>query len=304
MIALPLVAATLLAAPAPSASPAATPSSRAAIVSVLWPGAVSAEQGDRVESLVRVSLVGAKVPMASPAAGVKAREKARGCATKLECIAALGTSLDAAIVVRVEPAAISRDIAVLVQAIDASTGKLIAEENLSIAQSSLDAELPKQLATFASKVKSHLDRPVAPKVAEPPKVADAPKTTPEPKVTPSPTPPPEPPAAVVVDEAPAKPFVSKGLALGVLGVGAAVAVGGGVLFATAGSVTKDANGYVQADQADKVPGIQRQQALGVGLAAGGAAVALVGAGLFALAPADAPAKVAVGPGGIAIAGRF
>lgn len=79
-----------------------------------------------------------------------------------------------------------------------------------------------------------------------------------------------------------------------VGVGAAAAVTGGVVFALAnpGQVTTDTRGVV-ASGADKVKTVESMQSAGVGLMVGGAGVAAVGAVLWALSPS--PVKVSVAP---------
>jgi len=115
---------------------------------------------------------------------------------------------------------------------------------------------------------------------------DVPKRDPE--VKKPDLPPPPPPPVVVVDEGPSGMQVAGWT---MVGVGAASAIAGAVVFATAGGVRKDASGNILAEDIEKLPGIQTQQAAGVGVLAGGLAVGVVGALLLGLAPAKTAPSV-------------
>lgn len=113
---------------------------------------------------------------------------------------------------------------------------------------------------------------------------DVPKKDPEVK---TPDLPPPPPPPIVVDEGPSGMKVAGWT---MVGLGAASAIAGAVVFATAGGVRKDASGNILAEDIEKLPRIQTQQAAGVGVLAAGLGVGAVGALLLGLAPAKtAPA---------------
>ncbi len=93
--------------------------------------------------------------------------------------------------------------------------------------------------------------------------------------------------------------------VGVAGIVAgAAAVGGGItLFATAGEARTNTSQGVQRvfiEDADKVAGIQRSQALGVALLAAGAGLAVLGAGLIVLGPVETVTTVVPTNGGAAV----
>lgn len=78
-----------------------------------------------------------------------------------------------------------------------------------------------------------------------------------------------------------------------VGVGVAAAIGGGVLFATAGRIEVDANGNVLRTDAGRVAGVQQSQTLGVALMGGGVGLAVLGGVLWSVSPS--PVKVTVAP---------
>jgi hypothetical protein len=126
--------------------------------------------------------------------------------------------------------------------------------------------------------------PVAAAAPAPVPVAPAgPNTRPPPMV--SVGPPVEPPN-------PGTPLRILGAVLG--GAGVATTVVGVVVFANAGSVTRDAAGNIAAADAPRVPGIRAQQGAALGLVTAGAALGITGVVMAILAP-SAPVTAALAP---------
>jgi hypothetical protein len=100
-------------------------------------------------------------------------------------------------------------------------------------------------------------RPVAPEpVPVPVPVPDKPVVTKDPALMPPPLPP------LQVEQ---RPSMARTVGWVGLGVGAAVAVAGGLVFATAPAIRKDANGNIFAADKQNFPIAQGQQGAGVGL---------------------------------------
>ena len=119
-----------------------------------------------------------------------------------------------------------------------------------------------------------------------------------------------PPEAVVVSQpvaaaAPGSPLRLVGLVLG--GVGVATGGTGVLVFATAGTVLKDASGNIASFDAARVPRIRTQQGVGIALITAGAAVGIAGLVTALLAP-SAPVTAVVAPRAdgalFVVAGRF
>jgi len=90
-----------------------------------------------------------------------------------------------------------------------------------------------------------------------------------------------------------------------VGVGAAVGVGGVIAFATAPKVGKDGDGNILFADRLKLAPAQSQQALGVGLMAGGFGVAAVGAVMVAISKDSETVKTTLVPvpgGGVVVVG--
>ena len=107
----------------------------------------------------------------------------------------------------------------------------------------------------------------------------------------------KPPPAVAVGQpvAPSNPGTALrvlGLVLG--GAGVATTVVGVVVFANAGSVTRDAAGNIAAADAPRVPAIRSQQSAALGLVTAGAALGITGVVMAILAP-NAPVSAALAP---------
>jgi hypothetical protein len=103
------------------------------------------------------------------------------------------------------------------------------------------------------------------------------------------------PLAVIEPTTPSNP----GTALRVLGAvlggaGVATTVVGVVIFANAGSVTRDASGNIAAADAPRVPAIRSQQGAALGLVTAGAALGITGVVMALLAP-SAPVTAALAP---------
>lgn len=120
------------------------------------------------------------------------------------------------------------------------------------------------------------------------------------------------PAITTPVVAPAVPQGPSGLAVAGwvgAGVGVAAAVAGAVVFATAGTVQRDANGNVALADAPRVAGIEGQHTAGVALVGGGAGLAVLGVvlGIVGGNGASAPrAGVAVSTHGavVSVGGSF
>lgn len=121
------------------------------------------ELGKRLEGHVRTSLTAVNVPLAS-VAGLREREASQ-CESNRICASLLGRVLGAAAVVRIEAAVVGTDIAVLIEALDSATGRLIREESFVIPSASVDSELPGRLAPVAAKIQAALPGLAAPKPA-------------------------------------------------------------------------------------------------------------------------------------------
>lgn len=87
-----------------------------------------------------------------------------------------------------------------------------------------------------------------------------------------------------------------------VGVGAAAAVAGAVVFATSDvkSVQIDSQGYVARDSVNAFVAVRNQQAGGMALMLGGGGLAVIGVLLVALAPAPVHASLMPLPGGAAV----
>ncbi len=274
-----------------AAGPKGAPPREVAVVSVVWPGAIDPASAERLEEVVRGSLARLGTPLLGAAEARAARESVKQCVASQPCLAKVGAELGASVLVRVEPAAVSRDVAVLVQAIDTAEAKSLAELSVTVPAAELEVQLARALTTLASVVHARQVEVANSAVAAP--GADAPVVTKRGE-------------GEVHAQAPGAdagaPLRAAGLVAG--SVGLLAALGGGVLFATAGAVAKDAHGNVFAEQASQVPGIQQRQATGLMLVGSGAALAIVGAVVWATVAPAAPATVAVVPGGVMVGGRF
>lgn len=274
-----------------AAAPQGAPPREVAVVSVVWPGAIDPPSAERLEEVVRGSLARLGTPLLGATEARAARETVKQCVASQSCLARVGAELGASVLVRVEPAAVSRDVAVLVQAIDTGEAKSLAELSVTVPAGELEVQLARALTTLASVVHARQVEVARSAVAAP--GADAPVVTRRGE-------------GEVHAQAPGSdaggPLRAAGLVAG--SVGLLVALGGGVLFAVAGTVTKDAHGNVFADQASRVPGIQQRQTAGLAVTGGGAALAVVGAVVWAMTAPRAPVTVAPGPGGVVVGGRF
>jgi hypothetical protein len=94
-----------------------------------------------------------------------------------------------------------------------------------------------------------------------------------------------------------------------VGVGGAAAIAGAIVFGLAPAIRRDASGNVFQEDADQVPVARAHQVAGVGLLAGGAALAVAGGALLLWAPArdsGVVASVVPAPGGgmVVVGGRY
>lgn len=94
-----------------------------------------------------------------------------------------------------------------------------------------------------------------------------------------------------------------------LGVGGAAAIAGAIVFGLAPTIRRDASGNVFQEDAGQVPVARAHQAAGVGLLAGGAALAVAGGAMLLWAPArdsGVVASVVPAPGGgmVLVGGRY
>lgn len=111
-------------------------------------------------------------------------------------------------------------------------------------------------------------------------------------------PPPPPPLLEIAGEPASKPGSNlRPIGFAVAGVGAAAAVGGAVLYATAGSVRRDASGNVFFEDVSQVTDIRTKQGVGLGLLVGGGVMAGAGLVMALLFANPAPAAVAIVPTG-------
>lgn len=126
-------------------------------------------------------------------------------------------------------------------------------------------------------------------------------------VEPMPPPPPLPDPVVAEQPAPKPTSSLRTTGFVLAGVGAAGAVVGAIVFATAGTVQRDEEGNILVSDADRVTPIRTQQGVGLGVLAAGGAIALTGA-VFALIAPSAPVTAAVQPSGdgalLTVGGRF
>lgn len=152
-----------------------------------------------------------------------------------------------------------------------------------------------------------LKRGTAPVAEAPPVVVKPVENEPPPPVEVKPAPVVT-PVQALVSEAPAPGSPLRTVGFIVAGVGAATAIAGGVVFATAGTVQQDpSTGNIALGDAPRVEGIRAQQAAGVAVLAAGGGVALVGAVLALVAP-SAPVKAGLAPNAhgatLVLEGRF
>lgn len=143
---LPLVVAALGLAqtPPPSRSVAVIPSS-------------TADLGKRIEQHLRTALTAAEVPLANTQS-VRPQD-ALGCENNRRCFALLGRVLGTFAVMRVEAVQVGSEVAVLVEALESETARVIREESFAIPISSVDNELPLRLSPLVAKVLSSLPPP-------------------------------------------------------------------------------------------------------------------------------------------------
>lgn len=106
--------------------------------------------GQKLEDHVRTALRAAQVPLKA-VASLNKDEPIR-CETNRMCFALLGRGLGVQAVVRVEAAVLQNDVAVLVEAIESATGKLIHEESFLIPSANVEAEIAGRVAPLAQKV--------------------------------------------------------------------------------------------------------------------------------------------------------
>lgn len=277
-----------------AAVPKDAPRREVAVVSVVWPGAIDDASAERLEGIVRGSLARLGSPLVGAAEARAVRAKVKQCAASQSCLAQVGAELGASVLVRVEPATVSRDVAVLVQAIDTTGAKSLGEVSVTVPAAELEVQLPHALEAFSSTVharQSEVARSAVTAVATP--TGEGPVGT----------------RSGDVELHEKTPVSGEGgtlrtAGLVASGVGLLAAIGGGVLFATAGTVQKDAHGDVFADQAARVPGIQQRQATGLLVAGSGAALAIAGAVVWAMVAPRAPVTLVPGPGGVAVVGQF
>jgi len=131
----------------------------------------------------------------------------------------------------------------------------------------------------------------------------------------------EPPPPVVVPAAQVSPVLQasdtvargrsplKPIAFAALGVGAAAAGAGVVVFAMTPKIRLDANGYVVAEDVGKVGSARTQQGVGVGLMVGGAALSAAACVALLLAPGEQATVSAavvpmIGGAGMVLGGTF
>lgn len=110
-------------------------------------------------------------------------------------------------------------------------------------------------------------------------------------------PPPPPPLLEIAGEPASKPGSNlRPIGFGVAGAGAALAAGGAILYATAGTVRRDpATGNVYFEDVAKVTEVRTKQGVGLGLLVGGGVMAGAGLVMALLFATPAPATVAVVP---------
>lgn len=119
----------------------------------------------------------------------------------------------------------------------------------------------------------------------------------EPPPPPVVEPPPPPPLLEIAGEPASKPGSNlRPIGFVIAGTGAALAVGGAILYGTAGTVRRDpATGYVYFEDAAKVTDVRTKQGVGLGLLVGGGVMAGAGLVMALLFANPAPATVAVVP---------
>jgi hypothetical protein len=118
---------------------------------------VTSELGKVLDRHVRAALEGANVPI-KPLSRLE-EERAAGCENNRLCFGLLGQTVGTFAITRVELALVGTDVAVLVEAIESGSGRLIREDSFVVPQSRLDAELPGRLEPMAAKIASVLPAP-------------------------------------------------------------------------------------------------------------------------------------------------
>lgn len=166
-------------------------------------------------------------------------------------------------------------------------GRVVRDDGQRVAELGKGGEvkLPKGKDSFSTLVPVALTQLFsALKVAELPLAKEAtpvkpPEEATPPKETPKETPPPPPP--VVTPKGPSGVRVAGWT---MVGVGAGAAVAGAIVFATAGAVDKDENGYVK--DPSQFSRARSQQTAGLVVLSAGAAIAIAGAVTLLVAPDD------------------
>lgn len=255
----------------PEAQPALPPpTGPTSVTSIVRGDAITPDLAAKLEAEVRKALLaaGLDVQPAERTRSLMGTRDALSCAANMACYSLLATLNLTPVMVVVEASSVQQDLAVVLQAIDATGGKVVAEESLVTPAAALDTGITAQLQPFSKKVRD------ASITAAPIVVADAPV---QPKLVPEEKP-------IVV--APAPPPEKSRVPAIVTGVGAVAAAAVAIIFAAkAVSAQSCLNGppvdgrptvCVSQDRAPGLRGeINRDYAIGGGSAAVAAALAIV-----------------------------
>lgn len=145
---------------------AAPPSPDVAVVSVIVPRAILPATAERIEDVVRSTLATQGVVLLPADRARAARKDAQACRSKADCLADVGRSLGAGLVVRVEASTLGQDTSALVQVFSTAAGALLAEVVATVPVRSLEEELPKQFDRIVAAVVAATARPTADRPVE------------------------------------------------------------------------------------------------------------------------------------------
>lgn len=137
-----------------------------AVIPVIHTDVVTTELAQRLEKLVRKELDKVGVPLNTE--GRLPGQDPAACETNRACFALIGRALGSFAVVRVEGAVVGREVAVLVQALESTSGQQIGEASFVIPVVDVDREVPLRIAPLMKKLREMLPAPRAVEVAQTP----------------------------------------------------------------------------------------------------------------------------------------
>jgi hypothetical protein len=128
-----------------------------AVIAVVRADVATPELTAKLEAGVKSGLEHAQVPITKTAA-IPGQDPA-SCETNRACFALIGRAVGAFAVLRVEGAVIGKEVAVLIQALESTTGQHLGELSFVIPIGDVDREIPQRMAPLARKLSAMMPSP-------------------------------------------------------------------------------------------------------------------------------------------------